>query len=169
MSQHGVEIVAPYYVGQQIDVPAINPRILGAIEQKSRPVVVDLGGDEQGSRALAQYAAAVLRQDHSMNFVVNPYRPFMDTVAGIKTAIQEVEISSKLKVSALVSNPNLMSESSPELFAEGQRLILEAGRTLGLPIVFSVMSETLSETMDERALGFPTLTIHRFFPMLDTP
>jgi len=168
MSRYGVEVVAPFQAGRYIDVPAISPRILGAIEQPARPVVIDLGGDEQGSRALAQYAAAVYRQDHSMNFVVNPYRPFMNTVAGIKTAIQEIEVSSKLKVSALVSNPNLMSESSRDLFAKGHRLTLKASRTLGLQIVFTVMSEFLSEIMDDRALDSPTLIIHRFFPMFDT-
>jgi len=34
----GVEVIAPYPVGQHIHIPAINPQIRGAIEQCERPV-----------------------------------------------------------------------------------------------------------------------------------
>jgi hypothetical protein len=167
MSRHGVEVITPFSVGQHIDIPAISPRILGAIEHPTRPVVIDLGGDTQGSRALAQYALAVSRRGHAVNFCVNPYRPFMDTVNGIRTAIREIEKSSRLRVSALVSNPNLMSESSPSLFLTGHHLIENASQAMGLPIAFAVVDESLSPWAHDQAIPHPLLVIHRFFPMFD--
>ncbi|MBL7199040.1 MAG: hypothetical protein ISS56_02720 [Anaerolineae bacterium] len=167
MRQRGVEVVSPFAVGQHIDVPAISPRILGAIEQAARPVVVDLGGDEQGARALAQYASTVNDLEHVMHLVVNPFRPFMDTVEGIQAAVREIAGSSRLNVSALVSNPNLMSESSPELFLRGHRLVQQASLAMGLDIAFAVVSDSLSRWAGDQAIGSPLLIIHRFFPMFD--
>ena len=163
----GVETVAPFEVARHLDTPAIHPRILGTLEQTAHPVVVDVGGDEQGARALAQYAPTLKHQGYEMMCVVNPYRPFTDTPAGIEAAIKEIEASSKLTVSALVSNPNLMTESTPAHFAEGHRLLEQTSKALGLPIRFAVISESLSTQMDHRHLDIPILVIHRFFLMFD--
>lgn len=161
MGRQGVEVVTPFAVGQHLDTPSISPRILGALEQTARPVVVDLGGDVQGSRAIAQYAAVLQKRGYTMFFVVNPYRPFTDTVAGIVAAVREIELGSHLLTSALVSNPNLMSQSTPELFLEGHALVQKAAAALGLPLAFAVVSESLAAALGQR--DEPTLVLHRFF------
>ena len=162
----GVDLVTPFPVGQHIHIPAISPQIRGAIEQTARPVVIDLGGDQQGARALAQYAAAVERQGYTMCFCANPYRPFMDTVEAIGTAIAEIEGSARLRVSALVSNPNLMSLSTAQTFEQGHRLVAEASSTLGLPIAFAATSQAIADRLDRRSLSVDLLVLRRFFPML---
>ena len=165
----GVEVVAPYPAGQHIHIPAISPQIRGAIEQRERPVVIDLGGDPQGSRALAQFSELLPQQDLDVCFVVNPYRPFMDSVSGIRDAIHEIEASAKIVVSHLVSNPNMMSESTLQLFHQGHALVQQASQALDLPIAFAVASARLAEQLDLDTLNTGLLTIDRFFLMLDTP
>lgn len=165
----GVQVVAPAQAGQHIHVPAISPQILGAIEQRTRPVVIDLGGDEHGARALAQYALAIHSRDHALIFVVNPYRPFMDTVAGIRTAVGKIEVSARARVSHLASNPNLMSQSSPQAFERGHQLVRKASQALDLPLAFAVVSKRLSPAIDRHKLDVDVLVIHRFFPMFDAP
>jgi hypothetical protein len=169
LARLGLDVVTPFPVGQHLHLPAISPQIVGAIEQRARPVVIDLGGDEQGARALAQYATLLQRRDPTVHLVVNPFRPFMDTVDGIRAAVGEIEASARVHVSDLVSNPNLMSQSSPESFARGHRLVQAAGRALGLPIAFAVVSQRLSKTMDHCQLDVDLLVIQRFFPMFDAP
>lgn len=164
----GVEVVAPYPAGQHIHIPAINPQIRGAIEQRERPVVIDLGGDPQGSRALAQFAELMPQRDLAVCFVVNPYRPFMDSVPGIRDAIHEIEASAKVAVSHLISNPNLMSESTLELFHQGHTLVQEASQALDLPIAFAVAGARLAGQLNREEKGIQLLTIERFFLMLDT-
>ena len=164
----GVEVVAPYPAGQHIHIPAINPQIRGAIEQRERPVVIDLGGDPQGSRALAQFAELMPQRDLAVCFVVNPYRPFMDSVSGIRDAIHEIEASAKVAVSHLISNPNLMSESTLELFHQGHTLVQEASQALDLPIAFAVAGARLAGQLNREEKGIQLLTIERFFLMLDT-
>jgi hypothetical protein len=165
----GVEMVTPFPIGQHVHIPAISPHIRGAIEQTARPVVIDLGGDQQGARALAQYAAAVERQGYAMCFCVNPYRPFMDSVQAIGEAVAEIEGSSRLRVSALISNPNLMSSSTAQDFVQGHKLVTEASSALGLPIAFAATSRAVAESLDRQSLGVELLVLCRFFRMLETP
>jgi hypothetical protein len=165
----GVQVIAPSRAGQHLHVPAISPQILGAIEQRTRPVAIDLGGDEHGARALAQYAPAIHSRDHALIFVVNPYRPFMDTVAGIRTAASRIEASARARVSHLASNPNLMSQSSPQTFERGHQLVRQASQALDLPLAFAIVSERLSPAIDRHKLGVDVLVIHRFLPMFDAP
>lgn len=148
MTRWGIEVVAPFETGHRLDVPAISPRIRGAIEQDIRPVVVDLGGDWQGTRAIAQYADAVEKAGGGMYFVVNPYRPFMETPEAVECAIREVESGCRLRVSALVSNPNLMAQSTPDLFFSGHQQVVRAATHAGLPIAFAVVDEAVSTAPD---------------------
>jgi hypothetical protein len=190
MSQRGVKVIAPFSVGRHISVPAVSPQILGAIEQRlhrydpSAPVVIDLGGDRQGARALASYAAAIERgasardagagspSTYAMYFVLNPYRPDpasglpLDTVERICAAILEIEASARLKVTALISNPHMLDESTPELYIAGHRAVQRASESLRLPIAFGVVSESLfgQPCCNQRLAGeLPLLVIHRFF------
>jgi len=167
MAALGVKVVSPFPVGHHLHVPAVNPQIQGAIEQSERPVVIDLGGDEHGARALAPYAPRICTRAHAMHFVVNPYRPFMDTVSGIEGAVRAIETSTHVPATHLISNPNLMSQSSPELFVRGHRLVEQASQQLGLPIAFAVISKDLSRQLDQTQLDVELVVIHRYFPMFD--
>ncbi|MFN2186476.1 MAG: hypothetical protein ACK2UU_21040 [Anaerolineae bacterium] len=132
----GVRVVAPSVIGQHLDTPAITPQILGAIQQSDLPVVLDVGGDKQGARALGQFSTAISQGGYTMHFVVNPYRPFTDTLAGVRSSIAEIEASSRLQVSSLVSNPNLIGETTVEQILQGHAQIERYGQALGLPIAF---------------------------------
>ncbi len=167
LGQYGVEVITPFQVGHHLHIPALSPYILGAIEQVERPVVLDVGGDVQGARALSQYAPVIESRRADIYMVVNPYRPFMGTVNEIVASVREIEVSAALPVSALVSNPNMMSESTPSLFQDGHRIVAQAAAALELPVALAVMSEALAAKMTPPDL--PILIIHRFFLMFDDP
>jgi hypothetical protein len=141
LEERGVQVVAPNAIGQYLDIPAITPEILGALQQTERPVVVDVGGDPQGARALGQFSGAINKATaeghaYTMHFVVNPYRPFTDTLEGLAYSIAEIESTSRLKVSSLVSNPNLIGETTVEAIFDGHARIEGFAAKLGLPIAF---------------------------------
>lgn len=141
MEERGVRVVAPNVIGQHLDIPAITPQILGAFQQVGQPVVVDVGGDPQGARALGQFSGAIRQattegRPYTMHFVVNPYRPFTDTLEGVARSIAEIEATSRLKVNSLVSNPNLIGETTVQTILDGHARIEEFASKLGLPIAF---------------------------------
>jgi len=98
LRDRGVEVIAPSVIGQHLDTPAITPQILGSLEQSDRPTVLDVGGDRQGARALGQFSAAIRRRGYRMHFVVNPFRPFTNTLDGLASSIEEIQASARLQV-----------------------------------------------------------------------
>ena len=173
----GVSVIAPAIEGQYLDLPAIAPQILGTIQQRERPVILDVGGDRQGARALGQYSAAIglHRPEGRLNlhFVVNPFRPFTDTLDGLGGSIAEIEASSRLRVTSLVSNPNLMGETTAETILKGQRDVERFSKALRLPIAFVCVERrwtTRSVAQGQASpllasLNHPVLILDRHFAM----
>lgn len=161
LAQHGVKVIAPASVGLHLDTPAITPQILGAIEQTEAPTVLDVGGDRQGARALGGFSAAIQRRGYTMHFVVNPFRPFTSSLDGLARSIAEIEASSRLKVTDLVSNPNLMAETTAEVIIEGHAKVEAFAREVGLPVAMVCLERKWT------APGFdhfaqPVLVLDRF-------
>ncbi len=164
MNERGVEVIAPLALSQAIDVPAVVPEIMGAIEQDVRPVILDVGGDEQGARALGQYSGALRRRGYLMHFVVNPFRPQSATPEAIRASIAEIERSSRLQVSALVSNPNLMAETDRQTVKAGHAIVTETARLTGLPIAFMALTRSVAEMLwQEEWIADDVLLLQRYF------
>jgi hypothetical protein len=165
MKERGVDVIAPSAIGLHLDTPAITPQILGAIQQLERPVVLDVGGDKQGARALGQFSAAIQQRGYRMHFVVNPYRPFTGTLEGLANSITEIEASARLKVTSLVSNPNLIGETAIEHILKGHAKIKSFAQALGLPIAFICMERRWIQALDTYKLEYPVLALSRHFVM----
>jgi hypothetical protein len=165
MQEQGVEVIAPSAIGQHLDMPALTPQILGAIQQIDRPTVLDVGGDRQGARALGQFSAAIRQRGYTMYFVVNPYRPFTDTLEGLATSITEIEESARLQVTSLVSNPNLINETSAELIVQGHATIERFARVLGLPVAFICLERRWAVELGTNHFAQPILALDRYFVM----
>lgn len=182
MEEAGVAVISPAREGQYLDVPAISPEILGTIQQSELPVVIDVGGDRQGARALGQFSAAIARHQLAssvrVNFVVNPYRPFTGTLDGLAASISEIEASSRLAVTGLVSNPNLMGDTTVEVILEGHAKVEFFSQALGVPIAFICVERSLALRAESNGrpsaatrapslsqLRQPILILHRYFSM----
>jgi hypothetical protein len=155
----GVRVVAPSIIGQHLDTPAITPQILGAIQQSVLPVVLDVGGDKQGARALGQFSSAISQGDYTMHFVVNPYRPFTDTLGGLSSSIADIESSARLQVSGLVSNPNLIGETTTEHIIQGHAKIERFARALNLPISFVCVERQWLDALAPGSSGEPASAV----------
>ena len=167
MEARGVEVIAPPELTRSVDVPAITPQILGAIEQTSRPVVVDVGGDPHGAKVLGQYRNAVQRRGYTLYFVVNPFRPYTATPEAIRDSVREIESTSHLKASSLVSNPNLIKETTSESVREGHAVVEAAAHLLGLPVAFVVVWHNVlgDLTADDLPAGLPVMSLSRYFTL----
>ena len=165
MKVRGVQVIAPLALSQVIDVPAVVPEILGAIQQTDRPVILDVGGDEQGARALGQYSAALQKRGYAMYFVVNPFRPQSATPEAIVSSIEEIERSSRLRVAALVSNPNLMHETDPDTVMAGHAIVEEASRLTSRPITFLAMTQRMAALLPQEWFAGQVLCLRRYFTL----
>jgi hypothetical protein len=165
MGTQGVQVIAPSIIGQHLDIPAISPQILGAIQQPQKPIVLDVGGDKQGARALGQFSPAIRQRGYTMHFVVNPYRPFTQTLDGLASSVREIESGARLQVTSLVSNPNLIGETTIDSIVKGHAVIEGFAEALGLPIAFVCVERHWTETLGAVHFRQPIQVLDRHFVM----
>jgi RecA/RadA recombinase len=163
LAQRGVEVIAPAAATRQLHVPGVTVEIMAALQDRERPVVLDVGGDEEGARAgLGQFSRSLAQMDYALSLVVNPCRQHTSTVEGIVQAVEQIERGSGLKIQGLVSNPNLMGETTPQVVEEGHILIEEASQKLGLPIAFVCLEEELARSLPGDHFRQPVLPLVRY-------
>jgi hypothetical protein len=122
-----------------------------------------VGGDKQGARALGQYSGALRRRGYVMHLVVNPYRPFTSTVEGLAESISEIEESSRLEITDLVSNPNLIRETKAEHILKGHALIESFSEELEMTISFVCLERSWADRLGHSPFSQPMLALDRSF------
>lgn len=141
-ARYGIDVIAPEGQFMHADLPMISPRIKGAIENYNKTVILDVGGDPAGCRALGRFVDPIAKRGYRMLFVVNTLRPFTTTPEEILVMKQGLEFSSKLQITEFVCNTNLMEHTTPELVSGGIRTVDEAARAAGITFyTYLVLSE----------------------------
>lgn len=136
LSESNIKVVSPMYANTNVDVPALTPEINALFEDKSYNVVLDVGGDDLGAKALARYNEELINEGYEMYLVVNTKRQDTDTVSKIIKMAKEIEEASRLNITGLVNNTNLLKNTTIDDVVEGHVIIKEASEELGVPISF---------------------------------
>jgi MinD-like ATPase involved in chromosome partitioning or flagellar assembly len=121
----GIDVICPAGEYKFADLPMISPRISGTILKPEKTVILDVGGDPAGCRALARFTDSIVERGYELRFVVNTMRPFTNNVAGINDMIEMLEKASRLKITEIIANPNLLEETTEEIVASGLELLEE--------------------------------------------
>ncbi|HOA54251.1 MAG TPA: hypothetical protein PK423_02980 [Clostridiales bacterium] len=145
LEAEGIKVIKPIYANTNVDVPSLPAEISGMFEDRSYNVIIDVGGDDLGARAVSRYRDQIVREDYIHYFVVNTRRPMTRTKEEIVKMILEIQSSANLKVDKLVNNANILDASTPELLAEAARILEAVSAELSIPVGFvSGMEEVLS-------------------------
>ncbi|MBN2800763.1 MAG: cobalamin biosynthesis protein CbiA [Deltaproteobacteria bacterium] len=162
LARAGVELLAPPGPLAGADLPIIVPQVRGAIEDPSKHLILDVGGDDAGSRALGTLAPYVEGQPWELWMVVNNYRPFTSDLEGLRATIERVEGSARLKVTHLVANPNLGPDTDRDLVEAGAARIAGFAEALGVPLGAVVMTADIADQMGVTELyGVPVIRLSR--------
>ncbi|MDP8202465.1 MAG: ATP/GTP-binding protein [Candidatus Tenebribacter burtonii] len=122
-TKKGITVIAPEGEFQYADLPMLSPRIMGAVQNYSNTVILDVGGDPSGCRTLARYVTNIKKRGYEMHFVINTKRPFTSDENGITEMLKMLEFTSKLEVTELICNTNLMEYTTFGIIEEGINII----------------------------------------------
>jgi len=161
LEAQGVRVVMPRGGHQYADLPILLPQVKGLLQDEATLSVLDVGGDEVGSRVLAGLAPSFSALRHHFLFVVNARRPFNDTPEGIERTIARIERTSGLAVTGLCANTHLMEQTTPELVLAGVELARSVAAGRGVPLVFVAAMERVAAGLELAALGAPLLPMRR--------
>ena len=157
-----IKVIAPEGEMAYADLPLISPEIKGLIQNLDYRLILDVGGDDVGTVVLGNFKSFIEGSDYEMLLVVNPYRPFTQSVPQIKQMAQEIENSSRLKISGIISNPNLSRQTDEKIIKQGHILIRQASQKLNLPIEFICIDEQFSQKVKQEDFVEPIFYIKRF-------
>ncbi|MBS3939121.1 MAG: hypothetical protein KGZ50_11275 [Peptococcaceae bacterium] len=136
LAKRGIHVIAPAGDLRHADLPALPASISGSLHDTQQQVVLDVGGDPAGATVLGRYQADLPEGSYDMILVVNPYRPYTDNVDAMQRLISAIESKSRLRITALCNNSNLMGFTTPEDLLRGQDLLGELEVRTGLPTAF---------------------------------
>lgn len=121
--KEGIEVIAPDGHFTHADLPMISPRIKGAINDLSKAVILDVGGDPAGCKVLGRFSDDIKKRTYTMHFVINTKRPFTADYYDIINMKNMLESTSRLKITDLVCNTNLMQFTTLDIIKEGIEII----------------------------------------------
>jgi hypothetical protein len=167
----GIRVVVPAGAQASADLPIVLPEIKGMLRPKGDQIsIFDVGGDPVGARILSSYNDILRDEPYALWQVINSRRPNTDTVAGCLAMKTGIEAASRLKITGLIVNSHLISETTPEVILEGYRLAKEVSAKSGLPIKFVTAIGLLYDDPELDEIDVPLLRLNRYLlpPWLDS-
>lgn len=123
------------------DVPTIPAEIIKILKREEH-LFIDLGGDETGSLVMGYLSRFIKkREDMEVFLVLNPFRPFSRDKDGAYRIKHMIELAARVKITGIISNPNLVEDTNPETIIEGHRLVEEFADFLQLPVKYLCVEE----------------------------
>lgn len=136
LNENNIQLISPNFVNSTLDIPSLPATIQGVFDKENTTVIFDVGGDEDGAKALSRYKQYFDKVKYDMYFVINTRRPLTQTPETIIHLIKQVEEQSRLKVNYLVSNSNLSYETTIDIIEEGISIVNQVSKETGIPLAY---------------------------------
>ncbi len=161
LAKLGIDVVVPPDQYLQADLPILSPVVAGMIRQPSQLTLIDAGGDDVGATVLATLADSFREKRVNMLQVVNPFRPFTDTLAGCIKIREKIEIASKINITGIIGNANLIDETVAEDIYKGYEFVKALSNETRLPLEFITAAAELVPELEVHRFACPVLPIGR--------
>jgi hypothetical protein len=161
LSELGIEVVLPPEQYLHADLPILSPQVAGMIRRPSQLVLLDVGGDDAGATVLATLEDELKGKPLRVLQVINPLRPFTETVEGCLKVRQQIEHASRLSVDGIIGNANLIDETTADDIYNGYDFVNGLCESSGLPLEFITVSRQLLTVVNPRQFDCPVLVIDR--------
>lgn len=161
LTRLGVDVVLPPAQYMQADLPILTPEVSGMLRNPSGLILLDAGGDDAGATVLAALADPLQGRAVEVLQVINPNRPYTDTVDGCLRIRAAIEAKSRLPVTGIIGNANLMEETTAQDIMAGYAFARQVAEAGGVHLVCITTPATLSARLDRQAIGCPVLVLNR--------
>jgi len=161
LAELGIDVVLPPDKYLQADLPILSPAIAGLIRRPSQLTLIDAGGDNVGATVLATLADSLQKKSVNMFQVVNPYRPFTETVTGCLIMRDKIEKASKMIINGIIGNANLIDETTVEDIYKGYDFVKALSEESRLPLEFITAPVELLPGIDIERFSCPVLPVER--------
>ncbi len=139
-----IRLIVSEYAGTNVDIPALPGEMYSLVDDKSIYGIIDVGGDDRGALALGRITPAILEENNfEAYFVVNKFRPLTPDVSSALEVLAEVEMACGLKMTGIVNNSNLGTETTAEDILGSVEYANALSKATGLPLVCTAVDSRL--------------------------
>ncbi|MBQ3842359.1 MAG: cobalamin biosynthesis protein CobQ [Ruminiclostridium sp.] len=133
-AQKGIDLYAPVYANSNLDIPSLNIPLESILAAGGR-VIIDVGGDDEGAKALGRFAPVITAcESTDMLYVINRYRYLTKEPAEAVQVMREIEYSCGLAHTGIVNNSSLGAETTADTVLASLPFAEETARLAGLPL-----------------------------------
>ncbi len=161
LDKYGIDSIYPKDNFTHADLPIILPRVKSAIQGYEGTLILDVGGDDAGSRVLSSLTDAFPSDEYEMLLVINANRPFTNDLNGCLKMMQKIEETSRLKFTGLISNTHLVEHTDKGEVFSGYKLTSEVCKKTGLTFSFISVEENLLKDIDPKEINVAVLSLDR--------
>ncbi|MGQ5712253.1 hypothetical protein [Desulforudis sp. DRI-14] len=123
-------------------------------------IIFDVGYGVEGSKTLNLVEGVGQESSFRVLAVINASRPMTATVEDIVDHVRAMG-----RIDGLINNTHLAEETTMEVVQEGARIVSEAARILGIPVVATTAVEPIAKQIGPRdGWEIPVRALRRFMP-----
>lgn len=138
LRDNGVMVYSNMYDKDITDeVPAITADIRMPLENTEYRVVTDIGGNGEGAKIIVKLEKYFSKEDFEILVVVNANIPGTSTIKSAMYYIDSIEACTGLKVSGVINNTYLKSETTLNDIMKGYNLCTELAVLRGIPLKYN--------------------------------
>ncbi len=132
--ERGIDIFAPVYANTNLDIPSLNIPLESLLKSGTH-IVIDVGGDDEGAKALGRFAPLInSTADKDVLYVINRYRYLTKEPEEAAQVMREIEFSGGVRCTGIVNNSTLGTETTLGTVRESLSFAQKVSELTGLPI-----------------------------------
>ncbi len=148
LKNNGIKLIVSKYAGTNVDIPALPAEMYSLVDDKSVFGIIDVGGDDRGALAMGRITPAITEENNfDALFVINKFRPLTPDVASTLEVLAEVECACGLKMTGIINNSNLGTETTSEDVLSSLKYANAVSKATGLPLVFTAVDSKLADEL----------------------
>ena len=162
LEEAGIRLICSEYANTNVDIPALPSDLYSITDDKSRRVVIDVGGDDRGALALGRIAPAILEENsYEMLLVVNRYRPLTPDAPSTLEVMREIEAACGIRFTGLVNNSNLGEATDEDTVLSSLAYTEEVSKLTGLPVVMTTVKQSIYPALEGKIENLFPLTLQK--------
>ena len=146
LKEKGVEVYSSSRGHQDVlDVPALDPSILKAIQNKSYQSILDVGGDPKGALILRTYEPYL--KDTENIFVINTNRPETSKTEDIISYMKLIESMGGIRTNVLVNTTHMLKDTTSLDILKGHDIVSEVSEKLNIEFRYNVCNINIANVL----------------------
>ena len=155
LRKENIRVVGPVFANTNVDTPSLPAEMGSVLGDRTKTVIVDVGGDDVGATALGRYREIIQARGYDMIYVINRYRNMTSTPEDAAEILLEIENACGLRATSIVNNSHLKQLTTADTILDSVHFADCTAKMLGLPISFTTAPKSLADALNNIPNVYP--------------